>query len=573
MMGGNGFQMGERYLLGVTISVHDSSACLVEDGRLLVAIEEERLTRKKHSGEFPLRAIEYCLESRGITVADLSCIAYSQVPWLSLPSKAWYVLTRLPRSWDFLKREIYWHLLNYGHVKTWPQRLDPRRVGLLKKDPKVLFVKHHLTHVASAYFPSPFEEASLLSIDQRGEWSSTFFGWATGNRVERIGEVYYPNSMGLFYLMLTLYLGFNYHEEYEVMGLAAYGKARYLKQMEQIIRYEGDMRFSVNERYLSDHFKTLYSNALVELLGSSRHKDDPIDERHCDIAASLQVTTEQIVFALLRDLYASTKIDKLCMAGGVALNSVLNGKITEATPFREVFIQPAAYDAGGSVGAAMYAYHVMMGGRNRWMMDHAYLGPEYSREQIKQLLDSYGLRYTELDNIEVEAARLLAEGKVIGWFQGRMEFGPRALGNRSILADPRKPDMKDRVNLLVKERQSFRPFAPAVLEEKVKDYFLGVEASPFMLLVGKVRDEVRSRIPAVVHVDGTARVQTVSKVTNPKFWYLIHAFDKIAGVPVVLNTSFNIKGEPIVCSPRDAIRCFYSSGLDCLLMDNFLVRK
>lgn len=565
--------MADPYVLGVTISIHDSSACLVYGGRLLVAVEEERLTRRKHTGEFPLGAIEHCLESQGITVADLSCIAYSQVPWLSLPSKAWYFLSRLPRSRDFFKREIYWYLLNYGQVKTWTERLDPHRVGLLKKTPKVIFVEHHLTHAASAYFPSPFGEAALLTVDQRGEWSSTFFGRAFGNRLEKIGEVYYPNSIGLFYLMMTLYLGFNYHEEYEVMGLAAYGKPRYQKQMEQIIRYEGGMRFGLNERYLSGHFKRLYSDALVELLGPERHKNDQIEERHCDIAASLQVTTERIVFGLLRDLYSSTGIDKLCMAGGVALNSVLNGKITGATPFKEVFIQPAADDAGGSVGAAMYTYHVLMGGHKRWVMDHAYLGPEYSREQIRKLLDSYGLQYTELDDVESEAARLLSEGKVVGWFQGRMEFGPRALGNRSILADPRRPDMKDRVNLMVKERQSFRPFAPAVLEERARDYFLDVDFSPFMLLVGKVRDEVKEKIPAVVHIDGTARAQTVSKITNPRFWNLIHAFERITGVPVVLNTSFNLKGEPIVCSPKDAIRCYYTSGLDCLMMDNFLIRK
>ncbi len=566
-------RMSSKYVLGVTLSVHDSSACLVKDGRLVAAVEEERLVRRKHTGEFPIKAIDYCLGSEGITFGDLRCIAYTQVPWMAILPKLRYAVARLPGSLNFLARELYWYLLSYGQVRTWPERLDGVRAGQISMPPRHIFLGHHLTHAASAYFPSPFEEAALLSIDQRGEWTSTFLGAARGNRISRISEIAYPDSLGLFYLMMTLYLGFNYHEEYEVMGLAAYGKPRYLREMEQIIRYSGPMRFRFNERFLSSHWKRLYSSELITLLGAPRQRDEPISERHQDIAASLQVATEQIVFALLRDLHRQTRLSRLCLAGGVALNSVMNGKITSETPFQDVFIQPAPHDAGGSIGAAMYAAHAMADGARREPLEHVYLGPHYSRDEIKTLLDTARLPYAEVANIEAETAKLLVQGKVIGWFQGRMEFGPRALGNRSILADPRTREMRDRVNLLVKERESFRPFAPAIPQERVSDYVVGLPNSPYMLMVGHVTDRAAREIPAVVHVDGTARVQTVNRATNERFWDLLQAFERLSKVPVLLNTSFNQRGEPIVCSPRDALRTYFTSGLDGLVLDRFLLMK
>ncbi len=563
-----------RTVLGVTISVHDSSACLVRDGKLVAAVEEERLVRRKHTGEFPLKSIEYCLASQGMTIGDVDCVAYTQVPWKAIPSKIGYTLARLPHSTSFLARELYWYLLNYAHVRTWPERVTPRRADQPPKRLEHLFLEHHLTHATSAYYPSPFEEAALCSIDQRGEWASTFFATARQNRITPISEIHYPDSLGLFYLMITLFLGFRYHEEYEVMGLAAYGKPRYVDEMAQIARYTGDLRFELDERFVASSWKRLYTDDLIRLLGPARGYDEPFTERHYDIAASLQAQTERIVLALLRDLHRRTRLPRLCLAGGVALNSVMNGKILTETPFTELFIQPAAHDAGGSIGAAMHAAHsIHPNGSQRQPMDHVYLGPEFSADEIRALLDSSRLAYSEPADLESEIAKRLSEGKVVGWFQGRMEFGPRALGNRSILADPRTRAMQDRVNLMVKERQSFRPFAPAILEEKVGEYVSGIQSSPYMLLVGRVTEKAKAAMPAVVHVDGTARVQTVSRRANPRFWTLINRFEQFTGVPVLLNTSFNLRGEPIVCSPRDAIRTFFTSGLDLLVLDRFVLAK
>ncbi len=563
-----------RNVLGVTISIHDSSACLVRDGKLVAAVEEERLVRRKHTGEFPLKSIDYCLASQAMTIADVDCVAYTQVPWKAIPNKIGYTLAHLPHSTTFLARELYWHLLNYAHVRTWPERLDAKRLGKPTKRLEHIFLEHHLTHATSAYYPSPFEEAALCSIDQRGEWASTYFATARGNRIEPISEIHYPNSLGLFYLMLTMYLGFRYHEEYEVMGLAAYGKPRYVNEMARIARHTGDLKFKLNERFVSSHWKRLYSDELIKLLGPARGYDEPFTERHYDIAASLQAQTEHIVLALLRDLHRRTQLPRLCLAGGVALNSVLNGKILTETPFTELFIQPAAHDAGGSVGAALHAAHALHpNGSQRAPLAHVYLGPEFSADEIRALLDSSHLAYTEPADLEGSVAKLLSEGKVVGWFQGRMEFGPRALGNRSILADPRTRAMQDRVNLMVKERQSFRPFAPAILQERVEEYVTGVPDSPYMLLVGRVTEKAKKTIPAVVHVDGTARVQTVSRDTNPRFWTLIRKFELLTGVSALLNTSFNLRGEPIVCSPRDAVRTFFTSGLDVLVLDRFVLMK
>jgi carbamoyltransferase len=565
--------VSDDYVLGVTMSVHDSSACLIHDGRLVAAVEEERLVRRKHTGEFPIKAIEYCLSSQGITYGDLRCVAYTQAPWLKIPQRLFYVTRRLPRSVGFVAREMYWYLLTYGQVRTWPDRLKTRLLGDTGAHPRHLFFPHHETHAASAFFASPFEEAAVCSIDQRGEWTSTFMGRARGERIRPLAEISYPNSLGLFYLMLTLFLGFDYHEEYEVMGLAAYGRPRYLREMEKIIRYTGRLRFRLDDRYLSSHWNRIYSGELETLLGPKRHEGEALTERHCDIAASLQATTEHVVFSLLRDLHRATGTPRLCLAGGVALNSVMNGKIPSETPFRDVFVQPAAHDAGGSIGAAYLAAVAKGVGSPRRSLSHLFLGPEYSDPEVKALLDAARTRYEIVDDVEATTAGMLAAGNVIGWFQGRLEFGPRALGHRSILADPRRPEMRDRVNLLVKERQSFRPFAPAILEERAADYLLTPQKSPYMTMVGRVTERAAREIPAVVHVDGTARVQTVSRDDDPRFWRLLREFDRITSVPVLLNTSFNLRGEPIVCTPRDALRTYFTSGLDALVIGRYVLRK
>ena len=560
------------YILGITISVHDSAACLLKDGELVAACEEEKFTRNKHTGEFPFRAIKFCMEREGISIDDISYVAYSQVPWLFWPSKLGYALLNPKGAINFLKKEIFWYSLNYEKTRVWIDRF--KDAAGAKKHYKEIFVEHHLAHAASACLLSHFDESAVLSIDQRGEWSSTMLAKYSGNKIFKIKEIDFPNSLGLFYLMLTLYLGFDYNDEYQVMGLAAYGKPRYLNEMNQIMHYTKDGEFRLNKKYLSGHYKRMYSDELIKKLGPPRKKEEPITERHCDIAASLQITLENVSFKILNYLYKITKSDKLCLAGGVALNSVMNGKIVDNTPFKEVFIQPAASDAGTAVGAALYVHNILLDKPKKLSVNKVYLGPEFSNEKIEKMLKSYNLKYEFLgDNLEPFVAKLISEGKVIGWFQGRVEFGPRALGNRSILADPRRKDMKDRVNLLVKERQSFRPFAPAILEERFDEYFTGEKNSPYMLLVHGVRLDKKDNIPAVVHVDGTARVQTVSKSANPRFWKLITEFERLTGIPILLNTSFNIKGEPIVCTPQDAIRCFFSSGLDGLVLNNFLLTK
>lgn len=558
------------YILGVNLSIHDSAACLLHDGSLIAAAEEERFSRVKHTGEFPYGAIAYCLKEANISLRDVSYVAYSQVPWHAWPEKIGYFLSGFPASVTFLKKEIYWYLLNWGKLNTWWQRFD---LSYEEKKFKEVFVRHHIAHAASAAFVSPFEEASVFSIDQRGEWITTLYGIYKDNKISVLKSIDFPHSIGLFYLMMTLYLGFDYHDEYLTMGLSSYGKPIYKDKMKSIIHCKGNGSFRFNTQYLSSHYKKMYSDALIRLFGPAREKDEPLKQRHYDIAASAQALTEEIVFSLLNYLFEQTKMTNLCLAGGVGLNCALNGKIQQHTPFKDIFVQPAATDDGTCVGAAFYVYNMLLKKDKCYIMQDAYLGPQFSNEEIETKLKLYNLKYSLEDNIEQKSAHLLAAGKVIGWFQGRMEFGPRALGSRSILADPRTPQIKDKINLVVKERHPFRPFAPAVLQEDAPDYFDLPFRSPFMMFVCKVRPEKRDKIPAVVHIDGSSRVQTVSSITNPRFYNLINEFKKITNVGVILNTSFNVRGEPIVCTPKDAIRCFYTSGLDALAINDFLIQK
>ncbi len=582
------------HILGVGGFSHDSAACIIKDGKIVAAGMEERFTRRKHEGGVPHKAIEFCLKSAGITREELDHVAFYMNPRKRLFNRIPYRLKTMLKSprygLAYLLYEIY-HNANYvfgfkGKFKT----KDP------SKQPKLHFLDHHTSHCASSFFVSPFEEAALLSIDYIGEWASTIMGVGKGNKVNKISAINYPQSLGTVYSGLTDYLGFlRASDEYKVMGLASYGEPKtYVDKFRDIIKLTDDGRYKIDLSYFQYHYMPgsslgYMSKKFIEYFGPPRKKDDPIVDRHKDIAAALQKRLEEVAAHLCRHLYEiSGKPKNLCLAGGVALNSVMNGRLLEDTPFTNIYVQPAAGDDGIAIGASYYVYNHLLNMPRNFVMERADFGPEFSDEQIEKILKIAKIPYTKVDDPAVAAAKLIADGEIVGWFQGRMEFGPRALGHRSILADPTREDMKDILNLYVKHREDFRPFAPSVCEESFNEYFIrGGESklksadsdqiypppSPFMLFVFDVKEDKKSKIPAVTHVDGTARVQTVNKDESPLYYKLIKEFEKIKGVPVVLNTSYNIKGEPIVCAPQDAIRCFFGTGMDQLVIGNFVIDK
>ena len=442
---------------------------------------------------------------------------------------------------------------------------------------KSLFIKHHLSHAASAFLVSPFQESAILTADAVGEWAAMTYGFGKGNNIRIFKEICYPNSLGLLYTAVTTYLGFKaLAGEGKVMGLAGYGKPKYIDKFREIVTVKADGSFKLDSRFFGFNkgFR-MYSRKFVKAFGKERLPEGKIEERHCDIAASLQKFIEQILITIARNLYNETKVDKLCLAGGLFLNCVANSKILEETPFKEVFIQPAAGDSGGALGVASYIHHSILGNPRDYVMTDAYLGPNFSESQIKRALLNHNFDFKELGNSDLVRyiAKELSQNKIVGWFQGKMEFGPRALGNRSILANPGNPDMKELLNSKVKKRESFRPYAPSVLEEKAGEFFELQNPSPFMLLAPQVKEEKKKLIPGVTHIDGTARVQTVSKHTNPKFWQLIKEFENITGIPMVINTSFNLRGEPIVCTPEDVISCFQRSQMDYLVLGNYVIER
>jgi len=447
----------------------------------------------------------------------------------------------------------------------------------LSYDGKVLFIKHHLSHAASAFFVSPFEEAAILTADGLGEWSTMSFGVGNGRDIKIIKEIHFPNSLGLLYTAVTTYLGFEaLRGEGKVMGLAGYGEPCYVDKFKEMVTISPDGSFYVDQRFFGfNKGSRMYSNKLIRILGKDRKPQDKIEQRHYDIAASLQKFTEDVLITVARNLYNQTKLEKLCLAGGLFLNCIANSMILENTPFREVFVQPAAGDSGGALGVASYIYHSLLKNDRNYIMRDAYLGPGFSEREMKRALAVGGINFKELDDEALfrYIAKLISQDKIIGWFQGRMEFGPRALGNRSILANPCNPKMKDLLNSKVKKREPFRPYAPVVLEERVSEFFEGKQFSPFMLLAGRVKDDKTAIIPAVTHIDKTARVQTVNNNTNPRLWQLIKAFENITGTPLLINTSFNLKGEPIVCTPQDAISCFKRSQMDYLVLGNYVAEK
>ncbi|MFO7870991.1 MAG: carbamoyltransferase C-terminal domain-containing protein [Kiritimatiellia bacterium] len=664
-------------IIGIGGYSHDASAALIRDGRIVAAAEEERFTRKKHQEGWPEQAIAFCLKQAGITERDIDHIAFYWRPWSfdglrSVMRRIAYLPIHPVFSAGFLLHQLHdtaWYVF---HLR----RLRAKGGGRAK----IHFVRHHDTHAASAYYCSGFEDAAVLTIDSRGEWATSLMYHGRGGDLRELKRINLPHSIGVLYLCVTNFLGFKTGDEYKVMGLAAFGEPKYTDRFRRIV----DLRPAGTYRLDSSYFKVQHSPGRFEgyvsgkfksLFGEGRRPEDEITREHKDIAASLQAVLEETVFHVLRGLHDVTKTDKLCLAGGVAQNSVMCGKIVKETPFTEVFIQPASGDNGCSLGAAEWVWgrgesrklkaemgeegnfrqdqsdaadQQDGGGRNRESREsaqirrggeekttnytdrnglseeektvgnytdggsvvtrvptrecrrrtpvrrrsgqkgpspiggsapttgsftNAYLGPEYSESEIRSALDTAKLAYERPENLVAETAKLIVDGKIVGWFQGRMEWGARALGNRSILADVTDPDMTDKVNMYVKHREDFRPFAPACAEERAEEYFESGAPSPYMLKVFPATEKAKKSMPAIVHVDGSARLQTVSREQNPLFHELLEEMDRIRGVPCVLNTSFNVKGEPIVCSPEDAIRCWSATGLDALVMGPYVVEK
>jgi len=572
-------------ILGLNAYHGDASAALLLDGQLTSAMEEERFTRLKHQAGFPAMAAFRALEHAGLAPGDLQHIAISRDPSAHVHRKLLYAISQGP-SLSAL-RDRLWNVSKIRDVK--PTLAEALGVAESSLPVQVHRVEHHRAHMASSFFVSPFERAALLSIDGFGDFVSTMWGVGCGAKIAVHEWVEFPHSIGLLYTAITQYLGFpRYGDEFKVMGLAPYGEPAYLDRLRTLVHVRPQDGFALNLSYFVHHtdgvsmtwdrgapsIGDVFSRRLEADFGPRRRPDEPLDTRHRDMAASLQALLEEVVLGLLRWLAEKTQLKDVCLAGGVALNCTMNGKILYHTPFERVYIQPAAYDAGTSLGAALYVKHQLLGAPREFVMDHAYWGLEYSRDACRAALDANGLRYLELaDGLLADtAASLIEQGKIVGWFQGRFEWGPRALGNRSILCDPRNPSMKDHLNRRIKHRETFLPFAPSVLEERAGEWFEQASASPFMLMTCQVRRDKQALVPAITHVDGTARQQTVSRSTNPKYWRLIRAFERRTGVPILLNTSFN-ENEPVVNTPEEAIACFVRNDMDVLVLGPFLVEK
>ena len=589
-------------ILGISAFYHDSAAALLEDGRIVAAAQEERFTRKKHDARFPLHAIRYCLAEGGIAVGDLDRVVFYDKPFVKFERLLETYLSFAPRGYKTFRMAIPLWLREKLFLKDLLLKELRKISGNGKWNEELLFSEHHLSHAASAFFPSPFDEAIVLTMDGVGEWATTSAAIGKGNSLEVQKEIHFPHSLGFLYSAFTYYTGFKVNSgEYKLMGLAPYGEPKYKdKILEHLIDVKADGSFRLNMSYFDFCTGlTMTSQRFHDLFGGPPRKPDQLlTPYHMDLAASIQAVTEEIVLRLTRSLCEETGIRNLCLAGGVALNCVANGKVLRDACCDRIWIQPAAGDAGGALGAALAGYHLQLGRArtaNGDAMKGSFLGPAFTQREIEDRLTRCGARFEVLADSALIAtgAEDLARSKALGWFQGRMEFGPRALGNRSILGDPRSPGMQKTLNLKIKYRESFRPFAPSVLRERVSDWFELDCDSPYMLLVADVvrsrrremtREEKqlfgidklnvpRSEIPAVTHVDYSARVQTVHEDTNPRYYALLSAFERKTGCPVLVNTSFNVRGEPIVCTPEDAFRCFMGSELDALAAGNCYLRK
>jgi len=560
------------HILGLSCFYHDSAAALLKDGRIIAAAQEERFTRKRHDSDFPAEAVAYVLKEAGIAPEELDAVGFYDKPLLKFERMLSTYVATFPKSFaSFRKAMPVWL-----HEKLWVSSIIRKQLKRYKGP--IYYSEHHMSHAASCFLVSPFEEAAIVTVDGVGEWATASYGVGRGTDIELFHEVRFPHSLGLLYSAFTHYLGFKVNSaEYKVMGLAPYGKpVHYDRIMSEMIHVNSDGSFKLNMDYFSyDYGLTMTNGKFDGFFGAPRRKPESwMTEREFDIAASIQKVCEEVVLRMVRHVHRQTGLTKLCLAGGVALNCVANGRIIKETPCTELFVQPAAGDAGGAVGVAHYIYNTLGKQTRQSPWTHAYLGPAFDDGEIRHYLDGAGAVYDTLPEREIvnRTARLLSEGNVIGWFQGRMEFGPRALGARSILADPRDSKMRDTLNLKIKFREGFRPFAPSVLAERSGEWFDIDCESPYMLLVAPVR-EGRRVIPSVTHVDNSARLQTVTADTNPLYHALIEEFDRLTGVPVIINTSFNVRGEPIVCSPRDAYACFRRTNMDYLVIGNQILDK
>jgi carbamoyltransferase len=590
------------YILGLSFFYHDSAAALLCDGKLVAAAEEERFTRIKHDHNYPQMAIDFCLKFAGISVGDLDYVVFYEKPMVKFERILMSMLGTYPRSWgSFGESTIAWL-----DQKMWIKNLILEKMGITFE--KLLFTDHHMSHAASAFFASPFEEAAILTLDGVGEWTTSSMGYGRAswdgkpNEINLTHEERFPNSLGLLYSAFTAFLGFEVNEgEYKVMGMSPYGEPRYMDRIEKLYKLHDDSSFSLNMDYFSYHYSPdhTYNNKFIQLFGQPRTHEsefftpktnpevDPNSPKaienqyYADVAASVQLATEETILKVARHLQKQTGMKNLCFAGGVALNSKANGKLLTDGPFEEIYIQPAPGDSGGALGAALYVYHVVLGKPRHWVQEHNFWGAEYGDDQITAALNTRGVRYERIDDDEKLLAMTVDDiiaGKVIGWYQGRFEWGPRALGNRSILADPRRAEMKDIVNSKIKFREPFRPFAPVILEKESSRYFPSLKEPEkhymprYMLAVLPWDENLGQQVPAVNHL-GTGRLQSIRREWNPWYYRLVELFGEATGVPVLMNTSFNLRGEPIVTTPTNALNTFGSSGIDTLVMGNYRVCK
>lgn len=558
------------HILGLSAHYHDAAAALISDGRIVAAVSEESFSRIKHDPDFPRQAIAYCLQQGKIQAADLEAVVFYDKPFVKFERILASSVQTFPRSFpQFMRAMPLW----LGQKLWIPQQIRDE----LGYEGPVLFSDHHLSHAASAFFCSPFEEAGLLMVDGVGEWTTTSLGIGSGLDLKLTRELRFPHSLGLLYSAITGYLGFKINSaEYKVMGLAPYGQPSFRKAFESLIELRDDGTFKLNLDYFTFHYALSMTHArLHDLLGGPpRRANKPLTQRHKDIAASLQAVVDEVMVRLATTVHRETGLDALCMAGGVALNCVANGQILRRSPIKKLFVQPAASDAGGALGAALLAYHSVMKKPRSEPFPPPFFGPEFSEQEQETTLQQLGAVYRRLERPELlqQTCAQIEAQRVVGWFQGRLEWGPRALGHRSILGDPRNPKMRDIINLKIKFREGFRPFAPSVLAEYAHEYFELEQESPYMLLVAQVREQ-RRMLPAVTHVDGSARVQTVSRSFDPLYYDLIETFRQRTGTPVVINTSFNVRGEPIVLSPQQAYECFMNTDMDDLFVGPFWMQK
>jgi len=578
-------------IIGINAYHADSSACLVIDGKLINAVEEERFTRIKHWAGFPIQSIKFCLENANLKISDIDKISLNFDPNANLLKKILFIIKKKPSVGLILNRLK--RKKKYQSIKTILDKefTDDKFKGDIEN------IEHHYAHLSSAYHVSPFDKACVLSVDGFGDFASTAWGYGNKNEIKIDKKIYFPHSLGIFYQAITQYLGFkNYGDEYKIMGLAPYGKPTYVNELKKIVKLKSNGDFELNLNYFKFFKKNfsykwdsgkviiddLYSNELIKLLGPDKEKTETIDDFHKDIAHSTQKLYEEAFLNILNNLYNKYQNDNLCIAGGCGMNSVANGKIKNHTKFKNIYIQPAAGDAGGSIGAAFATHFKNPNNKRSFHMNHAYWGTSFNENEILQCLKDNEQKikdekcqYTHIEDdlkLSETVANEISKGKVIGWFQGKMEWGPRALGNRSILGDPRRADMKDILNLKIKRRESFRPFAPSIIREYVKDWFENDDEVPFMMKVYQIKPEKRKEIPAVTHVDGSGRLQTVYRETNDKYYNLIKAFYKLTNVPILLNTSFN-ENEPIVSSPQEALDCFLRTKMDMLVIGNNIIKR